>query len=548
MSQREFSPSSPAIRRMRPARSAVVHERFLATGGVAVFRSVLDLAVRTRRAGGASEAPAFFRDLNLDQIVASIIIGQAGIQSCAVLQSAFENGRSHRVPPGRHAGPGGPVPLRRRQRVCEWACGRFGTMSPRRGNCITNTRSRPGRSTPSSSTARPSSNCFPHCARRRPDRPASRVSSPISTPMWRRRSFNSSRRTRRRSRPALASIRYNLLIGSSFVTVSAYGGEADYGAEIQADFEKFRQGAAADHVFKFRDFPQMNHIEAGVLDRVARLFPETFAELESFVARSADFLDPTVYRFDREIQFYVAYLAHMRRIKAPASRSAIQRCRRRARRKAFPNATIWRSPRSSSTRTIRSSPTIISSTDENGSSSSPDPIRAERPPSPARSANCTISPRSAARFPRQGARLFLFDRLFTHFEKEEDIHNLRGKLHDDLYRLRDTLSAGNSPTASSSSTRSSIRPASRTRSSSARKFSRPDHRAGRALPLRHFHRRARVAQPTPRSAWRATSSRATSRSARSRSPGVRRTGSPTRSRSRRNIASRYAQLRERLSP
>ena len=242
----------------------------------------------------------------------------------------------------------------------------------------------------------------------------------------------------------LASVRYTLVISNGVITVSTYDDEPDYGAEIQADFEKFRQGGVKDHIFKFSDFAQMNHIEAGVLDRVARLYPEVFAELDAFTVRNSDFFDPTIERFDREIQFYVSYIAHMRHV----SRAGVTFC--------YPKLSAERKEigvtggcdialaKLLTDKNLKIVPNdffldgreriiVVSGPNQGGKTTF---ARMFGQLHYLASIGCPI--------PGTDAQLFLFDQLFTHFEKEEDIHNLRGKLHDDLYRLHNTLNQATS--------------------------------------------------------------------------------------------------------
>ena len=46
--------------------------------------------------------------------------------------------------------------------------------------------------------------------------------------------------------------------------------------------------------------------------------------------------------------------------------------------------------------------------------------------------------------PGRSARLFVPDRIFTHFEKEENLDNLRSNLEDELVRMHDILAAATS--------------------------------------------------------------------------------------------------------
>jgi DNA mismatch repair protein MutS len=115
---------------------------------------------------------------------------------------------------------------------------------------------------------------------------------------------------------SLAAVTYTVHIRGNRVRVDRYESEPDMSEEIEESFAKFKQSSVKNYLVKLPDWADMNHVEAQILDLVAKLHPETFSQLEQFCTRHPQYLDDAIGRFDREVQFYLAYLEYIAPLEA----------------------------------------------------------------------------------------------------------------------------------------------------------------------------------------------------------------------------------------
>jgi DNA mismatch repair protein MutS len=238
---------------------------------------------------------------------------------------------------------------------------------------------------------------------------------------------------------ALDEVRYCVLIKGNRVRVTRYEGEPDYSGEVRRTFAKFAERTVKDYRVGFRGRAEMDHVEARIVDLVARLYPEAFQALDDFCTGHSGYLDETIRVFDREVQFYTAYRSFI----APMKAAGLEFC--------YPimsadarEASVLRAFDLALAAKLMHKAGALVCNDFHLSG-------AERifvVTGPNHGGKTTFARMFGQLHylaslgypvPAGEAALFLPDRVFSHFEREEDLATLRGKFEDELVRIKGVL-------------------------------------------------------------------------------------------------------------
>jgi len=237
----------------------------------------------------------------------------------------------------------------------------------------------------------------------------------------------------------LRSVKYCVLIRGKRVKVTAYNEEVDYGEEVAKTFAKFERGTVKDHRAQFRGVADMNHVEVRILNLVARLFPDPFHALDDYCARYQGFLDTKVVEFSREVQFYISVLDFIE----PLEDAGLSFCYPVVSAQSKEIRVVDAFDLALAGKLIHTSAEVVCN---DFSLTGPERIIVVTGPNQGGKTTFARMFGQLHHFaglgcpvPGTAVQLFLADRVFTHFEREEHIETLRGKLEDELVRVHDIL-------------------------------------------------------------------------------------------------------------
>lgn len=247
-------------------------------------------------------------------------------------------------------------------------------------------------------------------------------------------------RRAKKLREELSTVEYCMHIKIPTIRVRKYEGQADQAKDLLAIFSKFKQEDVHDFRRGNPDESQDLRMEATILNMVAVLYKEIFAELDKFSEDYYTFSDETILRFIKEVQFYIMWLDMIE----PLRQKGLPFC--------YPKMT--RDSGHIYSREGFDIALALLNINKNGDMVVTNDFELHSPEKiivitgPNQGGKTTFA-RAFGQMhhlaslglcvPGREAELYMFDNILTHFEQEEDLTALNGMLQDDLLRLRDLL-------------------------------------------------------------------------------------------------------------
>lgn len=241
-------------------------------------------------------------------------------------------------------------------------------------------------------------------------------------------------------RQRLSEVRFCMLIKNDTIRVRPYEGQKEHAEELLALFSRFKQDEAEETYTSKQTFAPLDwRLEIEVLKLVAEAHKDIFRSLDKFCLQYANFQDETILRFCQEVHFYLLWLdfiAPMRKLNLPfcypqmqADAShlyaydtydlALAHMHSSENKPVVPNDFALKAPEQI---------LVITGANQGGKTTF---ARTFGQLHYLASLGLCVPGRKAA--------LLLFDKILTHFEREEDLTELSGKLQDDLLRLHRLL-------------------------------------------------------------------------------------------------------------
>jgi DNA mismatch repair protein MutS len=238
----------------------------------------------------------------------------------------------------------------------------------------------------------------------------------------------------------LHNVRYTVHIEGLRVHVEKYQGQTDYSEGVVATFDRFATEVREDYHVTLKDHTDMHPVEERILDCVAELYPDAFAQLDEFCRQNQRFARSGIVQFDQEIRFYLQYLEFVDRFTAAGLPFS------------YPEVTTEPGTMAADDAfdlalAIKSAPDAQPLVGNSFSLSDPERIFVVTGPNQggkttfARTVGqCAYLASLGCPIPARSGRFTLPDRIYTHFERKEALSSLHGKLEEELVRIHDILS------------------------------------------------------------------------------------------------------------